>query len=90
MNGTVYIIRLDKPLGSERHSAIYYVGWTRKFDARMKHHSAGTGAKFLAAAAKRGIGWRVVWKQAGTPADEQRIKRWKSTKRFLKSQGVEV
>lgn len=89
MNGTVYIIRLDKPL-SEKHTSQFYVGWTRKFDRRMAHHSAGTGAKFLAAAAKRGIGWKVVWQKPGTPADEQRIKRWKSTRKFLKSQGVEV
>lgn len=89
MNGTVYIIRLDKPL-SERHTSQYYVGWTCKFDKRMKHHAAGTGAKFLAAAKRKGIGWRVVFTMPGTPADEQRIKRWKSTRKFLKSKGVAV
>lgn len=88
MNGTVYIIRLDKPL-SEKHTSQFYVGWTRHFSRRMKHHAAGTGARFLAAAKRKGIGWRVVWQQAGTPELEKQIKRWKSTKKFLTAHGFE-
>lgn len=90
MNGTVYVLKLDAPLGNGRHKAIFYIGWTRHFEKRMAHHRNGTGAKFTAAAVQRGIGFSVVFTMPGTPADEKRLKRQKGIRRWLRRQGVAV
>lgn len=86
----VYVLELETPLGSERHSARYYVGWTRDettLDARLRCHACGKGARMLAAAAARGIGWRVVWfDPEGDRALEKAIKRQRNTRRWLAQQ----
>lgn len=56
MNGTVYLIHLDSPIAHAQH----YIGWARNLKRRLAHHRKGTGAKFLAEAVRRGIGFDIV------------------------------
>lgn len=86
--GFVYILRLEVPLGSDRHSARFYTGWARNLDGRIYHHAQGRGAAFTRAAVERGIGFTLVWSMPGTRADERRIKNRKNARRFLQAQGV--
>jgi len=60
--GTVYLIHLETPIAHSRH----YIGWSRYFKQRIRHHRNGTGARFLAEAVRRGINFDVarVWKNA--------------------------
>jgi len=55
MNGTVYLIHLEIKISHAQH----YIGWAKWFKERIKHHRNGTGAKFLAEAARRGIGLKL-------------------------------
>lgn len=58
MNGTVYLIHLETPIAHSRH----YIGWSLWFKQRIEHHRRGTGARFLAEAVSRGIGFVVARK----------------------------
>jgi predicted GIY-YIG superfamily endonuclease len=55
-----YLIRLERPIGSARHSAQFYLGIARCWLNRYRQHRAGCGAKMLAAAAVRGICFAIV------------------------------
>jgi putative endonuclease len=90
MNGTVYILMLDRPLGNGRHQAQFSVGWAKDLGRRLWHQQRGSGAAFTRAAVERGIGFRVIWQQPDTKADERRIKDLKNTRRFLHRQGITV
>lgn len=85
----IYILELDKPLGSEKHSAKYYVGWVQDglLERRLAHHRSGNparGSHFTAAAVQRGIEFKVVLTiPNATREDERRIKNQKNTKRFI-------
>lgn len=80
----VYILEFDQPLGSARHSARYYVGYTTNLEGRLWHHRRGTGAAITRAAAERGIGFNVVVFIPGAGRDEERrIKNLKNTPRFV-------
>ena len=80
----VYILELDRPLGNERHSARYYVGWTRNLEGRLHYHERGLGAAFTRAAVQQGIGWKVALFIPGAGRDVERaIKNSKNTKRWI-------
>lgn len=82
----VYILELARPLGNERHTARFYVGWCKedRLEARLAHHRAGTGAAFTRAAVERGIDFKVVLTIPGADKrEERRIKNQKSTSRFV-------
>jgi predicted GIY-YIG superfamily endonuclease len=84
----IYILRLERPLGNERHRAEYYIGSTqnkRTFKMRMYYHSIGQGAAFTRAAVERGISWTVVATLAGERELEQRLKRMKNTARIVRN-----
>lgn len=58
----VYLIHLDRPLKHARH----YTGWSTdmtSYPKRIKHHSKGTGARFMQIVKEHGISWEVsrVW-----------------------------
>lgn len=59
---TVYLLHLSAPLAHARH----YVGFARDVDRRLAHHKNGTGARMLAVAVERGIGFELarVWPEA--------------------------
>jgi hypothetical protein len=67
--GVVYLIHLDQPVGHAQH----YTGWYQD-PRRLEHHRQGTGAKLLAVAAQRGIGWRVVQEIPGDRNLERQLK----------------
>lgn len=55
----VYLLCFDRKL----HHARHYIGFAenqRTFEARMKHHSKGSGSRLMAAIAKAGIGFCVA------------------------------
>jgi predicted GIY-YIG superfamily endonuclease len=83
----IYILKFDKPIGTERHSAQYYIGYCRDeyFSARLKHHKKGTGAAITRAAVQRGIGWQVVVTFDGDRTLERRLKNCKNTPRILRN-----
>ncbi len=68
MSGTVYLIHLETPIAHSRH----YLGWTRFLKKRINHHRNGTGARFLAEAVRRGIGFEVVRKWKNTDGNFER------------------
>ena len=75
--GTVYLLCLSRPVCPSR-PARHYTGWAADLDARLREHASGRGARMLAAAAERGISWRVTRTWAGDRALERRLKRWKN------------
>ncbi|MDX2138360.1 MAG: GIY-YIG nuclease family protein [Chloroflexota bacterium] len=83
MEGVVYILKLERPLGTARHSAQYYVGWSKNLNARLRFHRQGRGAAFTKAAVDQGIRIEVVWSAPGTRQLERWIKNRKNTARFL-------
>lgn len=82
----VYLIRFSGALGTDRHRAQFYLGWTPdgRLDERLEAHRAGRGARICAAAVARGYTLTVVrtWPGA-TRADERRFKRRKSHRKLL-------
>jgi predicted GIY-YIG superfamily endonuclease len=74
--GWVYTIHLDHPLGTgvAANRAWHYTGWTDDLVGRHTDHMAGRGARMLAVATERGIGWRVVAVYPGTRKIETGIK----------------
>lgn len=91
MNGTIYIIMLETPLGNERHRAAFYIGWAKNVEARFAHHCAGTaGVAFTGAAVERGIKMTIVWTEPGTKTRERQIKNRKNTRGYLVSKGVDL
>jgi hypothetical protein len=74
--GTVSLLCLSRPVGPTR-PARHSTGWAADLDARLAEHASGRGARMLAAAAARGISWRVTRTWAGTRALERRLKGWK-------------
>ena len=80
----VYVLRLDQPLGSDKHKAQFYVGHTYNLERRLDHHRKGTGAAFTRAAAERGIDFHVVLVIPGADRrEERRIKNLNNTQRFV-------
>lgn len=55
-----YLIRLDRPLGGQRHKASFYLGIANDWMKRYELHCKGKGAKMLACAVARGIPFSVV------------------------------
>lgn len=58
-----YLIRLDRPLGSDRHKARYYLGIACNWQRRFIEHCTGVGAKMLKYAIEHGRSLQVlrVW-----------------------------
>ncbi len=56
-----YLIRLDKPLGNEKHSAQYYLGSCSNLKKRFEQHLKGTGSAFTRAAVEKGIAFQIVY-----------------------------
>lgn len=84
LRGFVYILRFSHPLGSIRHRAQYYIGWTLDVEERLAEHRAGRGAKITAAAVERGYHLELVAVIPNmTRQDERRLKNMKSISRIL-------
>jgi hypothetical protein len=74
----IYLYHLDSPLGSARKQAQHYLGYCADFAARDALHRSGRGARMLACAVERGIGFQVVRTWAGDRALERRLKNRKA------------
>lgn len=82
---TTYLICLDQRLGSDhpRGGAGHYLGsTTRELAGRLAEHRAGVGAKLLAAAVERGIGFDVVRTWDGGRDRERALKRLRNSPRL--------
>ncbi|WP_013320820.1 GIY-YIG nuclease family protein [Gloeothece verrucosa] len=82
---TCYLLHfLPTPIGSEKHSAQHYLGYTSKsIKKRLNQHLNGQGAKITAAAIKQGKTLKLVrtWPK-GTRALERQLKRHKRHAKF--------
>jgi predicted GIY-YIG superfamily endonuclease len=80
----VYLVHLDQKLGSSHPngSAGHYLGTTINLAQRLTTHREGKGAKILAAAVERGIGFDVVRTWPGGRAEERRLKRQRNAPRL--------
>lgn len=76
----IYLIHFDRPL----HHAQHYIGFCKEGSLadRIKQHTAGRGAKILAALKARNIGWQVVKTFAGDRHEERRMKNCKKSALF--------
>lgn len=74
MNGTIYLVHFDRPLGHAQH----YLGWALDVAAREHLHRIGKGSAILRAANVAGITWRVVRMWEGVDRHfERRLKKRK-------------
>jgi hypothetical protein len=80
----VYLVHLDRKLGSghPRGGAGHYLGTTVDLARRLETHRAGKGARMLAAANQRGIGYDVVRTWPGGREVERRMKRQRNAPRL--------
>jgi predicted GIY-YIG superfamily endonuclease len=74
----IYLLHLDRPLGHARH----YVGYAADVGKRLEEHRAGRGARMLAVAAERGIGFELVRVWPGGREEERRLKRQHNAPRY--------
>lgn len=89
MDGLIYFIEFKPPLGSKRHRARFYCGWTRApLPCRITAHMLGLGAAITAWAAKHNVQMTCIHSEPGTRADERRIKRQKNHARYLRQKGA--
>jgi len=82
----VYVLKLDQPLGNEKHYAQFYVGWSKNeytLAKRIEHHMQGRGSKFTQAAIAKGYNVEVVLTMEGGKDVERKIKNQHNTKRFV-------
>ena len=84
--GIVYLLAFDEPVGHAWH----YRGWTgdartrtwrlglrsdsRRLPKRLRKHAEGRGARLLAVARARGIGWTLADFRPGDRNEERRLK----------------
>ena len=82
---TVYILEFDRPLGTAKHQARFYIGSCRDdlLDSRMEAHRTGAGAAITRAAALRGIGFKVVATLPGGRQEERKLKSQKNARRIV-------
>jgi hypothetical protein len=80
----VYLVHLDRKLGSDHPlgGAGHYLGTTTNLANRLATHAAGKGARMLAAAVERGIGFDVVRTWPGGRDVERRLKRQRNAPRM--------
>jgi predicted GIY-YIG superfamily endonuclease len=74
----IYLLHLDRPLGHASH----YLGYAADVGKRLDEHRSGRGARMLAAAAERGIGFELVRVWPGGREEERSLKRQKNAPRY--------
>jgi hypothetical protein len=85
---TVYLLHLSEPMPrgqSPRGVRLWtrhYLGYASRLDERLQHHAAGSGARLLAVARERGIGFECVRTWNGGRDLERRLKRQKNAPRL--------
>lgn len=89
----VYILRFERPIGTDKHSCQHYVGFVDDSNGtpshialarRMAEHRKGQGAALTRWANSQGIGYEVVLFLPHLPqSEERRIKNQKNTRLYL-------
>lgn len=89
----IYILQLDHPLGTSKHTAQFYIGYAANRETlqrRIEYHRLGKGSRFTQAAVERGIPIHLIAILEGDKSEERRLKNKKNTPRIvrkLKEQG---
>jgi predicted GIY-YIG superfamily endonuclease len=78
--GVVYLLHFHERLGSERHYAQHYFGFTPDLESRVEKHRAGQGARITEVLKERGIGFDVVAVWPGNRQIENAIKLHSATR----------
>jgi predicted GIY-YIG superfamily endonuclease len=81
---TCYLIHLDQKLGSSHPNggAQHYLGTSQDVEQRLITHREGRGARILAAAVERGIGFDVVRTWDGGRELEKKLKAFHNAPRM--------
>lgn len=69
-DGTVYLIHFDTAYKHAKH----YLGWAKNLQARLDHHTAGTGANLMRVIKEAGITWRLARTWEGDKNRERQLK----------------
>lgn len=82
----VYFLQFAEPIGTAKHKAQFYIGWTsdRNLDRRIEDHKAGRGSAITKAVVALGIQIEHVLTLPGGRTEERRLKNQKNTKRIVK------
>lgn len=85
-----YLLKLSTPLGTEKHSAQYYLGSCSNLIKRLKQHKEGKAAAFTRAAVEKGICFEVVCIWVVNTVQEARqleiqLKKYKNHAKLLRS-----
>ena len=91
MTGTVYLLHFEQPVGSEKHSAKHYVGYTtRDVEERLEEHRATkwqptgecNGAHLIGAANYHNIPFHLAKTWKGGRSLERKLKKTKKLKNY--------
>ena len=75
IDGRVYVLHFKDRIGSEKHSAAHYIGWTnRTVPERVEDHKAGHGARLTQVANEKGIEYYAVQDWPGNRDIENQLK----------------
>lgn len=83
--GTVYLLHFLEPIGNPDNSramAQHYIGWSPDAPKRFAKHTAGQGARIVAAVMAAGIGFEVAATWPGDRRLERRLKRWHNARKL--------
>jgi len=78
--GVVYLLHFHQRLGTDRHYAQHYWGFTPDLEARVQKHRAGQGARITEVLKQRGIGFDVVAVWPGNRQIENALKLHSATR----------
>lgn len=81
----IYILEFSRPVGTAKHSALYYMGYCDddRLDLRLAEHRKGTGAALTRFAVANGIDFKVVATLPGNRKTERKLKGRKNTRLIL-------
>jgi predicted GIY-YIG superfamily endonuclease len=78
--GVLYLLHFHDRLGTERHPAQHYLGFTPDLESRIEKHRAGQGARITQVLRERGIGFDVVAVWPGNRQIENALKLHSATR----------
>jgi len=74
-DGRVYVFHFDRPIGTDKHQAQHYLGYTpRTVEERLADHKAGRGARITQVANELGIDYHAVRDWPGNKDIENDLK----------------
>jgi hypothetical protein len=79
VTGDLYLLHFHQRLGTEKHYAQHYWGFTPDLDVRIEKHRTGQGARITEVLKERGIGFDVVQVWPGSRQIENALKMHSAT-----------